>query len=72
MRLIGQREIALPESGRDIAEIDYLRTAKRAYTEGLLRTVPMYRAIQSEALIPDTILQALRRREASLLAESAG
>ncbi len=66
MRLAGDDELSIPEPGPSTSELDFLRSVKREYTRRLLEKVPNYRALRSEALIPDLFLEALRSREAEL------
>ena len=71
MRSLGDDAIRLPEPDDSTSELDYLRKVKQAYTQRLLQKMPKYKALKSEALIPDIFLDALRRREADLEADVA-
>ena len=52
-------------------ELEHLRKVREAYTTRLLEKMPRYRSMRAD-LIPDMLLQALRNREAELVANGAG
>ncbi len=63
-RMIGDEELVIPKC---TSELELLRKIKEEYKRRLLEKVPKYKAIPSEALIPDMFLQALRSRENELI-----
>jgi hypothetical protein len=71
MQSLGDDKIRLPELDDSTSELGYLRKVKQVYTQRLLQKMPQYKALKSEALIPDIFLDALRRREADLEADVA-
>jgi len=66
LRLIGDAPLNVPSPSHSTSELEFLRSLKQEYTRRLLEKVPKYRAIKSDALIPDMFLDALRRRETEL------
>ena len=66
IRSLGDADYSVPAPDRSTSELEYLRTAKPIYIQLLLQKMPKYKALKSEALIPDMFLNALRRREAEL------
>lgn len=68
LRLTGDEPLnVLLESG-STPELEFLRALKKEYTRRLLQKMPQYRLLKSEEFIPDMFLDALRRREAELVA----
>jgi hypothetical protein len=65
--MTGDEELKIPKFE---SELELLREIKEEYKRRLLEKIPKYRAVPSEALIPDMFLQALRSRENELAAES--
>jgi hypothetical protein len=70
MRSLGGEAIRLPEPDDSASELEYLRKVKQVYTQHLLQKMPQYKALKSEALIPDIFLDVLRRREVDLEART--
>ncbi|MBN8247082.1 MAG: hypothetical protein J0L84_06520 [Verrucomicrobia bacterium] len=64
-RALGDQPIQLALQG-PVPELDLLRAVKQEYRDRLFAKVPAYRAIPSEAAIPDLVLQSLRYHEAQL------
>ena len=67
---LGEAELTvlkLDEQG----ELEHLRKVREAYTSRLLVKIPQYRSMRAD-VIPDMFLQALRKREAELVAKEAG
>jgi len=62
-KLTGDEELTIQKCA---SELELLRTVKEEYKRRLLDKIPKYRAIPSEALIPDMFVQALRSRESEL------
>ena len=66
LRLLGDEPLNVPAPDAPTSELAFLRQVKEEYTRRLLQKVPKYRALKSDALIPDMFLQALKSREAEL------
>jgi hypothetical protein len=67
---LGEAELTvlkLDEQG----ELEHLREVRQAYTARLMEKMPRYRPMRAD-VIPDMFLQALRKREAELVAKEAG
>lgn len=69
LRALGDEPIQVTVPAGE-SELNLLRTVKKAYLERLLAKVPAYRALPTDALIPDMFLQSLRNREAQLEGKS--
>jgi hypothetical protein len=66
LRLLGDEPLDVPAASASTSELAFLRQVKEEYTRRLLQKAPKYRALKSDALIPDMFLQALKSREAEL------
>ena len=66
LRLLGDEPLHVPAPSASTSELAFLRQVKEEYKRRLLEKVPKYRALKSDALIPDMFLQALKSREAEL------
>jgi hypothetical protein len=66
LRAVGDEPLNISAPDTAASELDSLRQARQEYTRRLLQKVPKYAALNSDALIPDMFLQALRSREAEL------
>lgn len=62
---MGNKPIQVTLQG-PVPELTLLRVVKQEYKARLLDQVPAYRAIPSDAAIPDLFLQALQTREVPL------
>jgi hypothetical protein len=65
-RMLGDEELPMPKAPERTSELELLRGVKEEYKQRLLKKIPAYRSIPSEALMPDMFLQALRKRESEL------
>lgn len=69
-RAIGELELEVSKQAGQ-GELAYLREVREAYTARLLVKIPQFRSMSAN-VIPDMFLQALRNREAELLAKGTG
>ncbi|MFN0022200.1 MAG: hypothetical protein ACKVP0_28455 [Pirellulaceae bacterium] len=66
LRMVGDGTIDISPPATGTSELVFLRRVREEYTRRLLKKVPEYAALRSDAVIPDMFLQALRNREAEL------
>lgn len=69
LKALGEEELALPKEEERRSELELLRRVKSEYLERLRKKIPKYRLIPG-GIIPDMFLQALRKRESDLKAET--